>query len=123
MQRRSIISSMILEYQRLNPCRNRSPLRCRWLRQNLWRPATGVERARHPHFSWILLSFRSDTLEVQVGATHGTNIRVTFLTLWPQLGRFVVGAAPGSTSEFRKFVADETEKWAEVVKFAGIKAD
>jgi hypothetical protein len=30
---------------------------------------------------------------------------------------------PGSPAEFGKFVADETEKWAKVVKFAGIKAD
>jgi tripartite-type tricarboxylate transporter receptor subunit TctC len=28
-----------------------------------------------------------------------------------------------SPAEFRKFIADETEKWAKVVKFAGIKAD
>jgi tripartite-type tricarboxylate transporter receptor subunit TctC len=30
---------------------------------------------------------------------------------------------PGSPAEFGKFVADETEKWAKVVKFADIKAD
>jgi tripartite-type tricarboxylate transporter receptor subunit TctC len=28
-----------------------------------------------------------------------------------------------TSTEFRKFVADETEKWAKVVKFAGLKAD
>jgi hypothetical protein len=28
---------------------------------------------------------------------------------------------PGSPSEFGKFIADETEKWGKVVKFAGIK--
>jgi tripartite-type tricarboxylate transporter receptor subunit TctC len=32
-------------------------------------------------------------------------------------------ALPGSPSEFGKFIADETEKWGKVVKFAGIKAD
>ena len=26
-------------------------------------------------------------------------------------------------SEFGKFVADETDKWAKVIKFAGIKAE
>ena len=26
-------------------------------------------------------------------------------------------------AEFRKFIVDETEKWAKVVKFAGIKAE
>jgi tripartite-type tricarboxylate transporter receptor subunit TctC len=35
------------------------------------------------------------------------------------------GAAPftGSPGDFGKFMADETEKWAKVVKFAGIKAE
>jgi tripartite-type tricarboxylate transporter receptor subunit TctC len=30
---------------------------------------------------------------------------------------------PGSPAEFGKFIADESEKWGKVVKFAGIKAD
>ena len=30
---------------------------------------------------------------------------------------------PGSPADFGKFLADETEKWAKVIKFAGIKAD
>jgi hypothetical protein len=29
---------------------------------------------------------------------------------------------PGSPAEFGKLIADETEKWAKVIKFAGIKA-
>jgi tripartite-type tricarboxylate transporter receptor subunit TctC len=32
-------------------------------------------------------------------------------------------ALPGSPADFGKLIADETEKWAEVIKFAGIKAD
>jgi tripartite-type tricarboxylate transporter receptor subunit TctC len=32
-------------------------------------------------------------------------------------------ALSGSPLDFGKFVADETEKWAKVVKFAGVKAD
>jgi tripartite-type tricarboxylate transporter receptor subunit TctC len=31
--------------------------------------------------------------------------------------------APGSPADFGKLIADETEKWAKVVKFAGIRAD
>ena len=41
-------------------------------------------------------------------------------------GRFAdLGATvfPGSAADFGKLIADETEKWARVVKFAGIKAD
>jgi tripartite-type tricarboxylate transporter receptor subunit TctC len=40
--------------------------------------------------------------------------------------RFVdLGATvfPGSAADFRKFIVDETEKWAKVVKFSGAKAD
>ena len=29
----------------------------------------------------------------------------------------------GSSADFAKFIADETERWAKVVKYAGIKAD
>jgi tripartite-type tricarboxylate transporter receptor subunit TctC len=31
--------------------------------------------------------------------------------------------APGSPADFGKFIADETEKWAKVIKFAGIKPE
>ena len=36
-----------------------------------------------------------------------------------------MGAAPfvSSPAYFGKFIADETEKWANVIKFAGLKAD
>jgi hypothetical protein len=30
---------------------------------------------------------------------------------------------PGSLADFAKLIADETEKWGKVVKFAGIKAE
>jgi tripartite-type tricarboxylate transporter receptor subunit TctC len=30
---------------------------------------------------------------------------------------------PGSPAEFGKFIANETEKWAKVIKFANIKAE
>jgi tripartite-type tricarboxylate transporter receptor subunit TctC len=32
-------------------------------------------------------------------------------------------ALPGSPADFGKFIADETEKWAKVIRFANIKAD
>ena len=30
---------------------------------------------------------------------------------------------PGSPADFGKLIAEETEKWGKVVKFAGVKAD
>ena len=33
------------------------------------------------------------------------------------------GVFPGSSSDFAKFIATETEKWAKVIKFSGAKAD
>jgi tripartite-type tricarboxylate transporter receptor subunit TctC len=30
---------------------------------------------------------------------------------------------PSSAADFRKFIAEETEKWAKVIKFAGIKPE
>jgi hypothetical protein len=32
-------------------------------------------------------------------------------------------ALPGSPNDFGKLILDETEKWAKVAKFAGIKPD
>ena len=32
-------------------------------------------------------------------------------------------ALPGSPADFGKFIADETDKWAKVVKFAGLKPE
>jgi hypothetical protein len=29
----------------------------------------------------------------------------------------------GSPADFRKLIGDETEKWAKVIKFAGVKAE
>jgi tripartite-type tricarboxylate transporter receptor subunit TctC len=42
------------------------------------------------------------------------------------IGRFAdlgVTPVPGSPADFGEFIAEETEKWSKVVKFAGIRAD
>ena len=40
-----------------------------------------------------------------------------------RLAEFGGTVMPGPRAEFGKFIAEETEKWGKVVKFAGIKAD
>ena len=40
-----------------------------------------------------------------------------------RLAEWGATALPGSSADFGKLIAEETEKWGKVVKFAGIKAD
>ena len=40
-----------------------------------------------------------------------------------QLAELGASLLPGSPADFGKLIAEETEKWAKVVKFAGIKAE
>ncbi len=39
----------------------------------------------------------------------------------PKMKARLADLLPGSPAEFGKLIADETEKWAKVIKFAGIK--
>jgi tripartite-type tricarboxylate transporter receptor subunit TctC len=57
-----------------------------------------------------------DRLSVQIlaGVTD-PKLKTRFVTLGIEL-------VPRSPTEFGKFIAGETEKWAKVIKFAGIKA-
>jgi tripartite-type tricarboxylate transporter receptor subunit TctC len=40
-----------------------------------------------------------------------------------RLAEWGATALPGSPADFGNLIAEETEKWAKVVKFAGVKAD
>ena len=40
-----------------------------------------------------------------------------------RLAEWGATALPGSSADFGKLIAEETEKWGKVVKFAGVKAD
>ena len=42
-------------------------------------------------------------------------------TIKARLANLGANAFESSPAEFGKFIADETEKWAKVIKFAGIK--
>ncbi len=41
----------------------------------------------------------------------------------PRIADLGSPVAPGSPTDFGKFVAEETEKWAKVIRAANIKAD
>ena len=43
--------------------------------------------------------------------------------LQARLAEWGATALPGSVADFGKLIAEETEKWGKVVKFAGVKAD
>jgi len=40
-----------------------------------------------------------------------------------RLAEWGATALPGSPADFGKLIAEETEKWGKVVRFAGVKAD
>jgi hypothetical protein len=40
-----------------------------------------------------------------------------------RLANLGANALPGSPADFGRLIADETEKWAKVIKFAGIKPE
>jgi len=76
----------------------------------LFNMMTGVDLVHVPYRS----NFYPDLLSGQV--------QVIFATAKMQTSLAGIGVTPMSTTpaEFGKFIADETEKWTKVVKFAGI---
>ncbi len=44
-------------------------------------------------------------------------------TVAARLANVGINGIPGSSADFGKFIADETDKWAKVVKFSGAKPD
>jgi len=58
-----------------------------------------------------------DRLNKEINASHGD------LKIKARLADLGGSGLPGSPAGFGKLIADETEKWGKVVKFAGIKAD
>ncbi len=72
---------------------------------------------------------------IGIGAPRGTppeiierlNIEINAALADPAMKARIAGLGgmvlPGSPADFGQFIADETEKWAKVVKFSGVKAD
>ena len=51
------------------------------------------------------------------------NAALADLKMNARLAEWGATALPGSPADFGKLIAEETEKWGKVVKFAGVKAD
>jgi tripartite-type tricarboxylate transporter receptor subunit TctC len=66
---------------------------------------------------------RNTPAEVVAMLNNGINAGLADPTLNEQLAGLGGIVAPGTPAEFGRFIADETEKWAKVVKFAGLKPD
>ena len=50
-------------------------------------------------------------------------VGIPALCRWARFAAIAGELMPGSPTDFGKFISDETEKWAKVVKFAGLKAE
>ena len=75
-------------------------------------------------YSWYGLGAPKDTPK-EIVATLNREVNailadVKTKTRFAELGATLI---PGTPDDFGKWVADETEKWGKVVKFAGVKAD
>jgi tripartite-type tricarboxylate transporter receptor subunit TctC len=74
--------------------------------------------------AWDGLVAPKDTpAEIVNRLNRGVNAALADPMLKARFDELGLTATPGSPTEFRKLIADDTEKWAKVVKFAGIKAD
>ena len=56
-------------------------------------------------------------------AEPGVNAGLANLKIKTRLAELGGTALAGSPADLSTLIADETEKWAKVIKFAGIKAD
>jgi tripartite-type tricarboxylate transporter receptor subunit TctC len=54
---------------------------------------------------------------------HEINAGLTDSKLKARFSELSAMVLPGSSADFGKLLVDETEKWAKVVKFSGVKAD
>jgi tripartite-type tricarboxylate transporter receptor subunit TctC len=69
---------------------------------------------------------RCKFLHAAAGASLVPAVRAAWLADPAAKARFTeLGASllPGSAADFAKLIADETEKWGKVIKFAGIKPE
>ena len=74
--------------------------------------------------SWYGISApRNTSSEIVERLNNEINAALSESKLKGRLAELGVISLPGSPAAFGKLIADETEKWGKVVKFAGIKSD
>jgi tripartite-type tricarboxylate transporter receptor subunit TctC len=78
--------------------------------------AEAVVRAKADGYT-LLLASASDA----INATLYDNLNFSFIRDIAPVAGLGGAVLPGSPAEFGKYIADETEKWAKVIKFADIK--
>ena len=66
---------------------------------------------------------RNTPIEIVEKLNQETNAALTDSQMKARLAGLGAAALPGSPADFGKLIAEETEKWAKVIKFAGLKAD
>ena len=65
---------------------------------------------------------KSTPVEIIGKLNHEINAALADTNIKARLSTLGATVLPGSPADFGKLIADETEKWAKVIKFAGIKA-
>ena len=66
---------------------------------------------------------RNTPIEIVEKLNQETNAALADSQIKARLAGFAATALPGSPADFGKLIAEETEKWAKVVKFSGAKPD
>jgi tripartite-type tricarboxylate transporter receptor subunit TctC len=66
---------------------------------------------------------KNTSAEITDKLNREINAALADLNMQAQLAGLGGTVLAGSPANFRKLIADETEKWAKVVKFAGIKPE
>jgi hypothetical protein len=83
-----------------------------------------VRAARYEASGWSGFgSPKSTSTEVIDKLNKEVNAALDDPRMKARLAELGATALPGSSADFGKFIADETEKWAKVIKFAGIKPE
>jgi tripartite-type tricarboxylate transporter receptor subunit TctC len=73
---------------------------------------------------WTGLGAPKNTpMEIVVRLNKDTNAALADPGMKARLGELGCTVLPGSPTDFGKLIADETEKWARVIKFSGAKPD